>query len=88
MSSSKASPNTGTAKTPKRALPSWMSARDDGDGDKQVNDRHDDGNTARGRGKGVNDNGEESENRKKSDFSKLMVRCLIMSGVLICEYLM
>ncbi|KAL2932489.1 DNA-repair protein XRCC1 [Bienertia sinuspersici] len=79
MSSSKASPKTGTDKTPKRALPSWMSARDDSKGNKQVDDKVDDDNqvetshiSVRGQGKGAKVKGEESGNRKKSEFSKLL----------------
>lgn len=87
MSSSKASPNTGTSKIPKRALPSWMSARDDKNDENLVSDRMDDEsqvensqNKGRGQGKRVNDSGEEYVNRKKSSpvgptklgFSKLL----------------
>ncbi|XP_021736802.1 DNA-repair protein XRCC1-like [Chenopodium quinoa] len=82
MSSSKASSSSGTATNPKRALPSWMSARDDGNGDKQVNDRMDDDSQvkslqkrAREEGKGVNDDGEEklsSVGPNKLEFSKLL----------------
>lgn len=87
MSSSKASPNTGAAKAPKRALPSWMSARDDGNGDKQVSDRLDDDSQVdssqkkvRREGKGVKGGREDYKCRKNSssvgpnnlEFSKLL----------------
>ncbi|KAK9666239.1 hypothetical protein RND81_14G170700 [Saponaria officinalis] len=70
MSSSKGSPSGNAGKAPKRALPSWMSARDDEKGDKPsaVDDKHVEGaqKKIRGQDKRAKDDGEGSGGKKKS----------------------